>query len=73
MPNPTSDFVTLVYDNLLAFGTIKIQDINGKVLFEQTLTDQSSLEIDLAFVERGVYIVVLTTSHGSVAKRLLKN
>ena len=73
MPNPTSDFVTLVYDNLLASGTIKIQDINGKVLFERPLTGQSSLEIDLAFVERGVYIVVLTTPQGSVAKRLLKN
>ncbi len=73
MPNPSSDFVTLVYDNLLASGTIKIQDINGKVLFERPLTGQSSLEIDLAFVERGVYIVVLTTPQGSVAKRLLKN
>ena len=58
---------------MLASGTIKIQDINGKVLFERPLTGQSSLEIDLAFVERGVYIVVLTTPHGSVAKRLLKN
>lgn len=66
-PNPTKN--TLFFDNTLSFKTIQIMDIQGKKVFEQTLSDANN-EI-LFELPQGVYIAKFTNKNNTIVKKLV--
>jgi uncharacterized delta-60 repeat protein len=68
-PNPTNDLVTISFEGTSAHYTI--YDAQGKLI--QTSTIISGEAISLSDVQTGVYFFELTTEHGSIVKRIVKN
>lgn len=70
-PNPTSDYLKISYKK----GTIsnlKIYDIGGRMVIEKvSLSDNKSLNISQ--LQRGSYLVALTTDTGVITQKLIKN
>ncbi len=74
-PNPTSDYVNLAIDQTLNNPPtlVSILDVSGKLVYQQDLTGQSNLAIDLSDAPEGLYIVQLSNQHGMVAtERVVK-
>ncbi len=53
-PNPTKGIVTILNDHAVN-GSAQLFDINGRLLFEKTLTKET--ELDLSNYTKGVYLV----------------
>lgn len=69
-PNPAETQVELsVVDNKLQF--VKVIDMSGRVLIEQTLTGEKS-HVELTSVPSGYYLLEIQTDLGTVRKRILK-
>lgn len=65
-PNPSNNSITI--DNLshYNFGTLEVLDVNGRVLYSQTITNTQRIEIDVNLFERGVYLAQLKDVNGRI-------
>ncbi len=69
-PNPTSDIVNINLNGLDADGVITVYDISGKIVFTQSISNQSNPSIDLSNLDAGNYILEIKTE-GVNEKRLV--
>lgn len=69
-PNPTYDLITLSNPEMLQLE-IKIRDINGKLIYQNEVSNQS-LEIELKALLPGVYIAQVNTQAGQKVIRIIK-
>ncbi len=67
-PNPSNRFITISAKELY---DIEIIDLTGKVLV-RTLMQDNTITMDTNGLERGIYIVLLENSEGSVVKKFIK-
>jgi hypothetical protein len=77
-PNPASDKVTLsIYSAENQIGTIKILDLNGKVVQVQSTTLQigdNAIDINVQPWANGIYLVQIMTENGQQSTlKLIKN
>lgn len=70
-PNPATDEATVLYDSD-APATISIIDVNGSVVYQETL-EQGFVthKLTLTNFQSGVYFVNLSTANGSTSQKLL--
>jgi len=69
-PNPvTEEFNIHSPDQLLE---VKIYDLNGKILFQQSNVDSRQLKFNVAELETGLYLIQTETEIGIVVEKLLK-
>jgi len=67
-PNPaTNAFGIRGFDG---FATIKLTDLNGKILLSKEITCNKNVSI--SSLPKGLYIVKIATTEGSIEKKLLK-
>jgi polyhydroxybutyrate depolymerase len=68
-PNPSVDFLRIEGDQLFNVTNVKVLDILGNVVYENNLESQeTSLDIDIASLSNGNYILVCTNSNGNSFK-----
>jgi hypothetical protein len=53
-------------------ATIKINDLNGALLFIKHTTNQTT-KIDLSRFDSGAYLIVFETDKGKIVKKIIKN
>lgn len=71
-PNPADEYVTISSKNpLLSYYTVELMDINGK-LVSLVSSAGTRATIQLAGLERGVYILRISSENGSIMKRVVK-
>ena len=71
-PNPTTDIVNIATDNL-KISKVMIASIEGKLIFEQSLNNETSFQFDLSNFTDGMYILSIETSEGKTfIKKLMK-
>lgn len=60
-PNPTTDLLTVQATGTLGNSMLLIQDLNGRVVYQQELTFQSSMKqsIDVAKLSTGLYHLIV--------------
>ena len=72
-PNPVYNQININYQLTTNEGILSIYSANGRVLFEQTLSDSfDSLNIDLASYPTGYYFVRFKDGVNVVTKRIVK-
>jgi len=73
-PNPVDDILTILVENHSRTSKcrVKIVDINGKIQYNCIIDAKSNILIDVASLERGVYIVLLEYKKSTVSKRFIK-
>jgi hypothetical protein len=68
-PNPTSRNLT-ISSNLLDINSVSVYNLQGQRLLEQTAETQSSVELDLQSLAKGIYLVEINKS---IKIKIIKN
>ncbi len=68
-PNPVQDFLNLSISNA-SLEHVKIIDLNGKVVLEQT---KNLDRLNLGQLVSGMYLIQIKTSNGRISKKIIKN
>lgn len=69
-PNPSKDFLTVDFPNLVEKGEVKVYDALGKVVVKKDVTLLDN-KIQTNFLKAGTYTVVLRTEYGNATQTLL--
>lgn len=69
-PNPSNDFLTVDFPNLVEKGELKIYDTLGKVVVKKDVTLLDN-KIQTSYLKAGTYTVVLRTEYGNATQTLL--
>lgn len=69
-PNPSKDFLTVDFPNLVEKGEVKIYDTLGKVVVKKDVTLIDN-KIQTSYLKAGTYTVVLRTEYGNATQTLL--
>jgi len=70
-PNPASQMITVDLTNTGINGTeAAITDIAGRKVYSTAITNQSLIQLPVANLPEGIYLVVVTTDAGVVKKKI---
>lgn len=69
-PNPTSDELTVQF-NQTTDASIRLIDVNGKVVESQSYTAQQTININTSRLETGIYSLLVTTEDGVKVKKVI--
>jgi PKD repeat protein len=69
-PNPAKDFLRV---RSAEDGLLRLIDMQSRVVYEQLISSDSEVEIAVAYLPRGVYILENSTSLGRESKRIVLN
>jgi hypothetical protein len=73
MPNPASGIVTVSANNRI-IKNISLFSLVGKKVFTKDVSNKNSLEFDISNFDKGIYIITIETSDGTILKeKLIKN
>jgi len=72
-PNPTKDLLHIDMTNYKQVQSVRIIDLQGKVLFETTDIREASLTVDLSAWKSGIYMVQLTDVNGARSVEIVKH
>jgi hypothetical protein len=71
-PNPANDFIFI--NTVNKSGISKIFDLNGKVVKDENLSNNTMSKLDISDLAKGIYNVqVITTDGNQMIKRIVKN
>ena len=70
-PNPTSDFVTI--SNSDNINNVSISDLNGRIVKESKFINVSSIQMNLASLVPGMYMMSITSEKGTETMKVMKN
>lgn len=73
-PNPSKDIITVITNNPQRIKSVLISDISGKVVEQISYPDlfSSSIEIETAHLEVGLYFVVIKSEKGMSQGKFIK-
>ena len=73
-PNPTNGLLTLKKQGKASNFSIQLHDINGRLLMDETLTISTEHQLNLLYLESGIYFMTLKDidAHTLVRKKIIK-
>ena len=73
-PNPASDFVNMTFDDRDVAGsvTIRIYNVQGKVVLTQVFSPAETLDLDIATIIPGMYTITVQQHDGMLVGRIVK-
>ena len=71
-PNATDGPFSIRINQALAPEAIQISDMQGKILYQQDISDMDNLNFDLSDQPTGIYLVEIQTDQGSIMRKVLK-
>lgn len=69
-PNPASDKIILEFDSKV-FDVVQIIDLNGKLVYQTELGQNDNSEINIEFLQNGIYLVKLNGVENSRIEKLI--
>ena len=72
-PNPTSDFVNISNSDNIKVSSVKITDLNGRVVKQNNFDSVSDIKINVSDLSSGIYMMNINSNEGSVTKKIIKN
>lgn len=73
-PNPSSGLVTINNLNFTNAGTISVVDVCGKLVINKNYNSfKNSENIDISWLESGIYFLKIESQKESIVKRIIKN
>ena len=69
-PNPTNEKLTITFSEPIS-GNLSLVDLTGKTIFEQNLTKQKSIELNVSKFKKGVYIVLVKTNQELYSQKVI--
>jgi len=74
-PNPVNDRLMIQSTDISGNGIeyVRIFDLSGKLVFEKQFSEESSVELQLSFLPKGIYTSKITTDNGIALRKMVKN
>ena len=72
-PNPATNIISIASNQNIGINAIKISDLNGRVVQNQSFENVSSLEMNIANIASGVYLLTIVSDKGTITKKIVKN
>lgn len=73
VPNPITNVVTVSNDKNLFFNAISITDINGREVKKQLFDNVSNIQMNVADLASGMYLMKISSAEGYVIKKVVKD
>jgi hypothetical protein len=70
-PNPSPGEFTIAFNRIVESARIRITDINSRIVFERTISNQDQLRLDPQLNESGVYLIFIEEKDQRIVKRLV--
>lgn len=70
-PNPTSDNLNIYIENADDYDVIRIVNVNGELVYEQTISESLN-SISTADFAKGIYFVQIYSDNGIVTEKIIK-
>ncbi|WP_088444428.1 M36 family metallopeptidase [Flavobacterium oreochromis] len=72
-PNPSNNgFINISFDRTMTDLTLKINDINGRIVYSRDINNSNELElIDLNYLQKGFYILNLKSQNVHLTKKIV--
>ena len=68
-PNPVNDFLNIQTGNNEIIRNIKITDVNGRIVVESNVIDNS---LNVSQLQKGIYLATIKTNNGQVTQKIVK-
>ena len=72
-PNPANDFITLSNSDNISVKSISLTDLNGRVVKQISYSDASNIQVNVADLASGMYLMNITSDQGTATKKVVKN
>ena len=72
-PNPANDFITLSNTDNIIVKSISMTDLNGRVVKQVSYSDASNIQVNVADLASGMYLMNITSDQGTATKKVVKN
>ena len=72
-PNPANDFITLSNTDNIIVKSISMTDLNGRVVKQISYSDASNIQVNVADLASGMYLMNITSDQGTATKKVVKN
>ncbi|OIP03567.1 MAG: hypothetical protein AUJ97_04280 [Bacteroidetes bacterium CG2_30_32_10] len=72
-PNPTSGIVSIFFPSVVKDAEIEIYNMQGKMILSKKTNNVVNIQIDISYMNKGVYTVKITTNNQIVNKKLILN
>lgn len=71
-PNPSSDLVNIASSDNALINQISVTDLNGRVVKTIAAEGVSAVQVNIADLSAGVYLLSLTSDNGSYTQKIIK-
>lgn len=71
-PNPVTSELNIVAPTTSLIKSLHFTDINGRVVKQLDKVNSNSLQINLAELSKGIYLVTISTDEGNTIKKFIK-
>jgi hypothetical protein len=72
-PNPANNILNVSNSVNDMINSVKITDLTGKTVKESNFVAKSSIQMNIADIVAGVYMMTIKTDKGSITKKIVKN
>ena len=72
-PNPANNILNVSNKANDLINNIQIKDLTGKTVKESDFIAQSTIQMNIADIAAGVYMMTIKTNQGSITKKIVKN
>ena len=72
-PNPVSNEINVSNSRNLGISSITITDINGRILKQNTFENIPNVQLNIADLSSGVFLMNVVSEEGTVTKKIIKN
>lgn len=71
-PNPAQNFIIINSNNMSGLESISIADMNGRLVTEKQFTGGNAAQMDISWLESGMYLVKIVSDKGTSTKKIIK-
>jgi len=72
-PNPTSGNLTIDFNGEETSAIIRVINFQGSVIVNTKISNQITKKVDLHFLPKGMYVLVINTGDEQITKKIIKN
>lgn len=70
-PNPSKDYITIT-SNELAYSSIQISDLNGRLIDSSEFESTNQKSIDISILSNGIYLMKIISNKGTFTQKIIK-
>jgi len=72
-PNPASSIVNVVNSNKENITSVSLSDVNGRIVKEFNFDSMTKVQVNIADLTAGLYLMNVKTANGEITKKIMKN